>query len=520
MPKRSQSGAAPNRVVVELQVTHPDPAYQVYDRRAENRIREEKLSKNRAALCSRENPYGGGAGMESFESADHMPDDLEGAFRDARKWEQKSLLMQVLVALKIGFYNYGFALRPVERPLDEAKKEALRKWQRLNRRKIRALVKETWQDRVVTDNVIAFWREKAGVVIPRVIMVPAERCIYSDAMGIEKLKVNLGWNETDLRTGKPGEPQDRTRDPNRLTAKEIKRYAASRYVELSEDEGEFFRVLKRSRTGWGFTLPRMTAVFRTMAQDESMQVADNLWAFLSRAVTRHFKIGHEIRNGPLAGRGTWFWDPVRDAALREFFEGKVGILDVSTNFDVAIEFPYPDGKRFEREKYLSVFERLSTWAGPTGMMLLNNKGNGNPEWLKLLRIEATEERDDVGPYLSEIVNTVFKPPMEVEVSWKNTIFQDQRMAVELLKFLTTTGALSYRTALDEASFDPDQEREHKAEEAELIQDPEKKYLLLPPFDPAHGEQPGQGKNTRGRGNGTGEPGGRPAGTGNSGPRQA
>lgn len=46
---------------------------------------------------------------------------------------------------------------------------------------------------------------------------------------------------------------------------------------------------------------------------------DNLWAFVSRAVIRQFKVGHEIRNGPRAGQGIWFWNTKRGDAIKKFF---------------------------------------------------------------------------------------------------------------------------------------------------------------------------------------------------------
>ncbi len=501
-------------MIVELQVAQQPSTdgYTYVDRRAERRA-EEKFSKSRQVLAAA-SPYGETV-SEDFRRDDKLPTDLRELFKTARKWEEQCLFMQVLVGLKIGFYNFGRVFRAVDRPLKEADQKALDKWERLNKRRLRALIRETWRDKVVTDCVIAFWREQAGKVIPRVLTLPAEDVEYTDALGIEKLKISTGYNAKDLRVERTDDRGARARQREegaRLTDKQIKRYASSGMIELSEDEGEFFRVCKRARLGRGLGRPRMMSVFRAMEQDESMQVADNLWAFLSRAVIRHFKIGHEIRNGNLAGSGRWFWDPVRDKALREMFEGRVGIIDASTNFDVAIEYPYPDAKRFDASKYESVFQRLSLWAGPVGMMLMGKQGN--TQWLDLLRAETVEEREDVGPFLSEIINKVFPPPngIEVELAWKENIFRDQRQAIELLKFLVTAGPLSYSTALGEAGYDRATEWEQKKLEGEMMQDEARKHMLLPPYDPAHGVTGAQAA--------AGKSGGRPAGTGNAGPRAA
>ena len=91
-------------------------------------------------------------------------------------------------------------------------------------------------------------------------------------------------------------------------------------------------------------MPRMYALFRTMEQDESMQIGDNLWAFLGRAVIQQFAVGHEIKQGPYAGRDIYMWNPKVNEDVRGFFEGRLGLLDVCTNFDFKGLFPYPEIK--------------------------------------------------------------------------------------------------------------------------------------------------------------------------------
>ncbi len=293
-----------------------------------------------------------------------------------------------------------------------------------------------------------------------------------------------------------------------LTQAEVRRYSKGGYIELDSDLGEFFSVLRRAREGWGFGLPRMYSLFRTMEQDESMQIGDNLWAFLGRAVIRQFAVGHEIKQGPYAGRDIYMWNPKVNEDVRGFFEGRLGLLDVCTNFDFKVLFPYPEIKRFDAAKYLSVLERITYWAGPVGLMFLGSpaaRGQLNLQLMDLLRVEVTEvERPEMGLWLSEVINAVFRPPLEVEVAWKSTIFRDQRQAIELMKFLVTSGALSYRTALEDSDQDPEQETERKDVEGEWMRDEKKKYRLLPPYDPAHGKRPAAPA-------GLSEPAGRPVG---------
>jgi len=64
-----------------------------------------------------------------------------------------------------------------------------------------------------------------------------------------------------------------------------------------------------------------------------------------------------------------FWNTKRGDAIKKFFEGRVGILDFDGNFDIDIHYPFPSAERFDRKKYESVFQRLSLWLGPVGLML-------------------------------------------------------------------------------------------------------------------------------------------------------
>jgi hypothetical protein len=221
-------------------------------------------------------------------------------------------------------------------------------------------------------------------------------------------------------------------------------------------------------------------------------------------VIRQFAVGHEIKQGPYAGRDIYMWNPKVNEDVRGFFEGRLGLLDVCTNFDFKVLFPYPEIKRFDAAKYLSVLERITYWAGPVGLMFVAK--SANLQLMDLLRVEVTEvERPEMGLWLAEVINAVFGPKMEVEVTWKSTIFRDMRQAIELMKFLVTTGAMSYRSALEQSDQDPDAEVERKDVEGEWVRDEKKKYRLLPPYDPAHGKR---GSEPAGRPVGVAEGGGR------------
>jgi hypothetical protein len=444
-------------------------------------------------------------GKSIYGDAEPCPDTVQEKQEMSRDWLKKCAFLQDGLALKMAFANYGFRLgakRSFEQEGTEgtekiserkAKNEAVKEWHAKWKRPIFRFMRETWTDWFAMDCAIAFWRDgnplpsegrgkraAAMRVVPRVITLFPENCRYTDAMGVERLWWRPGWKRTEL--------------PESLR----ERYAGKE-IELLEKFGEHFMVLKRARTGAGFGEPSMMALYKALNQHESLEVADNLWAYLGRAVTRHFKLGHEIKQGPYAGTTKHFWSKVRAEAVRKFFEGRFGILDYSSNFDVALEFPYPSNDRFDKKKYEGAFERIAQWLGPIGMLIYGSFGKGMEDVvMRLLKAEILEQRQEVGMHCEEVINEVFNPPVPVEIKWSNKIFVDTRQAMEFAKVLLANGSLSQRTGLEYVGEEAEEQRDFKREEGELSQGEKTKFEVLPIFDPNHGKRPG-------------EPSGRPSG---------
>jgi hypothetical protein len=481
--------ATEKKITLEVNVNGgAAPGHKVNDRRRVNE-RGWLLGRGREGLCAGQDVRM--PGPASPTSPAETPEEMQEKLALARSYHGSSLFIQQGLQVKVGFYNYGlrFVLAPARANAKgdrKAEAAALKDWVEQNTPALRRLVREVWEDRLCMDNAVIFWREKGAVRGPtrQVFTLPPERCQYADPLGIEILKVQLGWKEQDFA--------DRDSPAAKALNKDlIKRYARNGYITLDPREGEMFRVLKRDRVGWGFSEPRLMALYRTLQQEESLQVADNLWAFMSRSVIRQFKVGHEIRNGPRAGQNLWFWKRERGNAIKAFFEGRTGLMDFSGNFDIDIVYPHPDQKWFDRAKFDSVYERMSIWLGPAGAVMWP-QGN-NPWTMDALRSAAEAERSEVGPFLSDVINSAMQPPHPVRVVWSDRIFQEGRARLELTKFLLAQGPLSGRTALQTAGFDAEEEREYKAEEGALVQSEGGKHQVLPAYDSAHGNQPAVGE---------------------------
>jgi hypothetical protein len=358
------------------------------------------------------------------------PQNLRDCQQAAREW-LKTPLLGTLVGLKRSMWNYGFSLKPVEE-LNKKEQGQFEEWQRKRMRPILAMMRALWTDRLIMDGCIAFWRSKsypdgarslAKTVAPVVVVLKPENCRYSDALGLESLRVKMDLSREDLKG---------------FSQEVIERYSKGE-VELSEKYGEHYRVLKTERLGDGFGRPAVEAIFEALTTEQGLQFADRCWALFSQTVIRQWKVGHEIRNGPYAGLGHHFMKPEDSAALKRAIKGKRGCVDLTTNFDREVDYPFPTLDRFDAKKYEGSWKRLAQWSGALGMLFMGG-ANLQPEVLqRLMFSEASEARAEMKLFVEEIVAEVFAPPVELEVNWGDEIFTDTRMFTELVKALLAQG---------------------------------------------------------------------------------
>ena len=386
-------------------------------------------------------------------------------FKAARRYGERNAVINTALQLQLSFYNYGLRWKP------EARSGAVTAWVKTNRKRLRDLARDVWREWLCLDNVVTFWREDSAVVFN----LRPEDCKYTDKMGIQRLICHLA--------NKPEELKGTDADGMRLSAEEQKRYMRSE-ITLDPNLGEHFRVMKRGPVGYGFAPVRMVASFHTLHQMESMEVGEKLYGYLSRDVIRQHQLGHEIKGGQRAGLGTWHWKQAWSDAVEKFFKGRHGFIEFSSNFDHLVKLVWVDPKNFDARKWDSPTNRLLWWGGPLTFMLVTK--SLSPFLLRLAHGIAQDERDIVGEHLAEVVNEALQPPAPLQPVWSNRCFTDIRLALDMVKFLTTQGSLSLASGLEETGFDPDEEGERKTAEAK---DPQKADKYLPLWDPSHGVPP-------------------------------
>jgi len=420
------------------------------------------------------------------------PEDVKAACKMSREWHKNNWFVETIIGLQGAFYNYGLRILPAQ-PNSKGK---LKKWLEEPGQKAALLryIGSVWREWLMQDNVVSFWREKKKTT--PFLLLP-ETCEYSDAMGIEKLKVTLGYKAEQLKSSGASERGASGAGPSNqraaLSAEEIKRYLANK-IELSEEYDEYFRVLTRANRGQGMDIPRLYRVFRTLSQCESMEVGETMYAYAGRLVLRLHQLGFEVKSGSNAAKqAEYLWKKDRATAIETFFRGVQGFAETTTQFDHKISYVWTDPKFYDAKKWGTIIDRLLWWAGPVGFMMLAK--SVSPFLLQILKARAEQDRIMVGAHLAEVIGAGFPGIPAVRLVWSNRCFYDSRLAWDMVKALLERGPLSLTTGLEEADFDPEQEKERKVAEAKPGED----AAFLPKFDPAHGKRPG-------------EPAGRPGGT--------
>ena len=395
------------------------------------------------------------------------PATVQDAFKRARLWSVENWFVTEVVKLKTAFYNYG--VRFVAPPGKAAKlTDYLDKNPQL-KADMNRYVREVWREWLMLRNVASFWREESQT-FP--VLLSPEDCKFTDALGIPKLTVNLGYKKEDAPAG---------------TSKAmLDRYYSGKAIELDEKWDEHFDVLTAQRRGKGFGYPDLYSVFRTLSQVESMEIGEQMLALAGRRILHRHKIGFEQRGQNPARYQQDFsvFKKKRADAILAFMNGRFGMMDTVQNFDHAIEVFLGDGgpKNYEGKKWDTTIRRLMWWGGPLGFMMVAN--SMNPFLLNMLKTSANEEREEVTRHLNLVLNAAFRLPVPIKVAFSNRCFIDSRLAWDMVATLMKQGPLSATTGLQSADFDPETEKENKTEEG---QDPE---VYLPVFNA--GGQGGEG----------------------------
>lgn len=417
-------------------------------------------------------------GVEKLRPEDLLqretPTSVQDAFIAARKWYNENWFVEQICRLKLGFYNYGLEItgktKKDKKAVEAALEDEEQAWE------LHRFIQSVISEEHLQNTVVAFWREESEMV--PFLLLP-EHCRYSDAFGIEKLRVILNYKKADLEDAENFGAESFSPDM-------IKRYSGNKEILLEERFDEHFKVMTNGLRGQGFGWTRMRRIVRTLSQNESMEVGESMLALAGRLVERTHSLGFEVKASANAMKqADYLWKQKRASAIEAFYTGRSGFVETTRQFDHKTEYIWVKPEWYESKKWLTIIDRLIWWAGPLGIMLMAKQPN--PFLIPIFMAEAIDVRNRVGRFLEYVIARGFR--LNVKLKWSNRCFLDQRLFWDMMKFYTQQGPLSLTTGLETATFDPQQEAERKRAEAKQDRQDE----LLPLFDPNHnkGGKPGQ-----------------------------
>jgi hypothetical protein len=451
------------------------------------------------------------------------PTTLSAIFKLCRDLHESSTFLSSYLPLRTAFYNYGLSFTIGPNGKGDAK--ALDAWEKkeftteaeykdstgkttkieLNStygEMARAFIRDCWNEFGLIDNCIGYWDDDGSVPTT----LDPNKCRFEDTLGLPVLYYTHGLSETQIAM-LPSERQNR--------------YRQNTEILMNPDEGDHFKVLKRGLAGTGLNKPRLFSLFTTLGEIASKEYGFHALAFLMRSPTRHHKLGHEITQGAHAGKGTWFWNSRRGAAVLKQFEGRQGPHDFTSNFDHEITFILPDVKLFDETAWKGTNRRLMDWGGPIAQMMLADKIIEGG--LGFLRAQVTADRQMLADFLRPILLNGFDAPegLDLRVTWSDLIFNDPKQAAELLKFATQQGLSSVTTSRHIVGLNSEQEDALKVREAD---DPDSAKKHRPAWDMSHAIAPQSGETAAtlksaggegGKGPDSGKKNGRPVGGGST-----
>jgi hypothetical protein len=414
------------------------------------------------------------AQMDSLTSAAILPANLQldkvyrdswmgrkgpEKYKQARELAESDTFLSAILYLKELFFNDRFTFAGLAMPFAMlpriAKPDGLAKWLLDTKYDFGRVVNDVWQEWLRCDNVVVFWNKPSGKdMLPTLTVLDCEICEYSNAFGIETLK--LKFPKVTLDAKAKADLLQKGLDQRYIDA-----ITSGKPMQVDPEKDERFRVLTRAKLGKGLASPRIGGVLQSLSTMELLGLGDWAAAWMMKKVTRLVTKGHEIRNGPLAGRPTHFIKKKEADAIAANLQGKDGAHDTVANFDIKMTFPSLDPKYFDAQKMEGTLRRIEAWAGP--IMLMLREGQVSPYALEMFGAEGRKQRELVGGFLQDIFNSEDfigeheAPPQPLVCRWNRNSFTSSKILLQMIQLGYNNGIMSPQTSREDLDLNDEEE---------------------------------------------------------------
>ncbi len=396
-------------------------------------------------------------------------------------------VVQSLVNFKLSLYTKNFTVSPEKK----GKKftDLVDEWS------IKKIQKELHDDLLTQDNCILAWKTKTSAKNSKIEFVMRIRpedakvitihnkdflAVFLDAKKHEELdKIRLRPADHD---------KDLIREISRIPRKHFEAARLKKPIALSKRDGWNWAIgMKYSdpQVDNGLCKPSMVSIYGDALIVRYLENAELTTAYNLKNLILHIRHGESIvENGIVNNRYR-----TSTAKLRAL-SAKLNNLESSVKFftdhTVNLEYIFPPMELFKRERFESVYFRIiNLWGGmPESLFTGTGKTNIGNAFVSLKRVQIEGEdnrnivKDVVTQFLAFAGNV--KPSKVPPLSYDNDALRDERIKLEIYKFLKANSFVDFETTVREFGLDPE------VVKARLLRDRKSGDFLIPVFEPSQG----------------------------------
>lgn len=432
-------------------------------------------------------PTGSGVQKVSFLDSDlfteFVPRLNRDRLREARAIRKTVNVINSLVNFKLDLYTKQFSISDTK-PLSKKVKAFAETW------KISDIQKELHDDLLTGDNCVIIWQKKNGTV-KTVMRVPPEEVDVFTLNGKDFLSLHLDAQrflelQKIIDNPKKHDPE-LVREARRMPRTWFDAARKGKPIPLTRKDGWDY-IIKRKFASVqenGLCSPSMMTIKTDSLILYYLQIAEFTTAYNLKNLILHIKQGETvIENGVVNKKLYTSVKKIR--AIRRHLNNLEKSIKLYTDHTVSLEYIHPPIELFKKEKYESVhFRVINVWGGlPNALFAGDSKTSIGSAFVSLKRpnIEGWANRDTIASLLREFFSKAMqiKLPMVPNIGYDNDALRDERLKLDIIKFMTQWGNMDSLTMIKEFGYDPE------SINAGIKTDQKNKKLRVPVFEPSQG----------------------------------
>lgn len=407
--------------------------------------------------------------------------------QEARMMRNQVSVIQSLVNFKLSLYTKEFSI-------SKAKPGSKKVIAFSNKWKIKNIQKHLMDDLISCDNCILVWKTSGprSKTIQFIITVRPEDSRVVEINGKEFLYITLDRMyyenlEQVLREGEEKHDKQLVDEAKKVPKEWFEAAKSGKEIPLRKSEGYHYIVKRKfaEKRENGLCSPSMMAIKTDALILRYLELAEFTTAFNLKNLILHVQQGESVIENGIVNRKL-YTSKKKLKALRRHLNNLEKSIRLYTDHTVKLTYIFPPIELFKKERYESVHYRvINIWGGlPNALFAGDTKTSIGSAFISLKRpnIEGKDNRDIISDLLIEFFSEVLSIEKEKvpAINYDNDALRDERLKLDIQKFLRQYGYMDFETATRDFGYDPDEI------EAGLKADNKRKDILVPVFEPSQG----------------------------------